>query len=466
MPTPADILAAKAINPTPLTSAEWEQVDAEVRENSVFMATVSKYKTLQSHRDQIGRILEGNASKEEALRKVREYIKTSGYTPTPGTEGTIQDLSTDQRQRLVLEMNTAQCREKAYRESMRGSVAYPAQRLIRVGQRRAPRDWSARWQTAASEVGYEGVSRVRPYVALLESPVWAALSRFGLPYPPYDYNSGMGVEAVGYDEAVKAGLLADVRQDTVSAQPSTTPPRESLNADLSTSVAGLDPDLVADIKRQMQSCVEIEGDRVYYTDPNGTKPVHYSEAAKVICGPKPPGIPDTQAQAIVKFVEDQRHYDRNQRGVQGYATQEEYQALRDAVQRIIPTDDQESGVLYRGLGNKDKHKAAQLVDRITEDGYSPLPSKIVDSWSTSKRTAERFARNNGDGQIILVCDRYRSGHRIDGVVRALHEQGQLINAEPTKPHTNEGEVLFAAGTKMQVTKVVKGNPTYVYVEEL
>jgi hypothetical protein len=38
-------------------------------------------------------------------------------------------------------------------------------------------------------------------------PIWEGISAFGLPYPPFDYNSGMGLRDVGYREALDLGLL-------------------------------------------------------------------------------------------------------------------------------------------------------------------------------------------------------------------------------------------------------------------
>lgn len=228
------------------------------------------------------------------------------------------------------------------------------------------------------------------HIALLTSPIWRKLSRFDLPYPPYDYNSGMGVDPVDYEEAQRHGLV--IPEATIEGMDN-----ESLNASLEASVARMDGDLQQAFARALADCVEVEGDRVYYTDPNGTRPVHWSEAGRVICGQRPPVIPDTQARAVVKFVEDQRKFDRAQRGVQGYATQEEWDALYDAVNRIRPTDVRESGTLYRGM-SIDSNNADQFLDRIKRDGYQALPTKMVDSWSRTEETAQRFAAGRQAGQ--------------------------------------------------------------------
>lgn len=46
-------------------------------------------------------------------------------------------------------------------------------------------------------------------VALKDDPVWAAISRFGQPYPPFDFGSGMGVEDVAHEDCVALGLIQE-----------------------------------------------------------------------------------------------------------------------------------------------------------------------------------------------------------------------------------------------------------------
>lgn len=463
MPSPSDIMRAKVTVPAAgMSSADWDGVDPDIRERSYWTARQGHYARVQGFRDRSQGIVDGNLSEADALREVRAMLKATGYRPEPGTEGTIQDLGTDARQRLILDTNVAMVQERAYRDSMMGSLAYPAQRLVRIRYSRQPRDWDARWREAAAAVNYEGVATDGSHIALLTSPIWRKLSRFDLPYPPYDYNSGMGVDPVDYEEAQRHGLV--IPEATIEGMDN-----ESLNASLEASVAKMDGDLQQAFTDALKDCVEVEGDRVYYTDPNGTRPVHWSEAGRVICGQRPPVIPDTQARAVVKFVEDQRKFDRAQRGVQDYATQEEWDALYDAVNRIKPTDVRESGTLYRGM-SIDSNNADQFLAAIKRDGYQALPTKMVDSWSRTEETAQRFAGSGkpGNERIILVNEDYRSGHRIDTIVRTLQEQRRLVNKSDQHPHTNESEVLFMQQVRHGVNKIVRGRdgtPTYVYVSE-
>lgn len=98
---------------------------------------------------------------------------------------------------------------RRYHESMIGSDAYPAQRMIRAGHREHTRDWEARWRAAYNELPPEEQAMALPteMVALTECAIWQRLSIFGLPYPPFDYASGMDVEPVGYREAAALGLV-------------------------------------------------------------------------------------------------------------------------------------------------------------------------------------------------------------------------------------------------------------------
>lgn len=56
-------------------------------------------------------------------------------------------------------------------------------------------------------------------IALKTDPIWVKISRFGQPYPPYDYGSGMGVVDVSRAEAERLGLISE----TASLTPASVP---------------------------------------------------------------------------------------------------------------------------------------------------------------------------------------------------------------------------------------------------
>lgn len=69
-----------------------------------------------------------------------------------------------------------------------------------------------------------------PSTPLVNAPVWTAISRFGRPYPPFDFGSGMGTRDVERDEAERLGVIAP------GEQPGAEDP--DYNADLAAGAKG------------------------------------------------------------------------------------------------------------------------------------------------------------------------------------------------------------------------------------
>ena len=44
-------------------------------------------------------------------------------------------------------------------------------------------------------------------IARKNAPIWVRISAFALPYPPFDFGSGMGVRDVDYDTALQLGAI-------------------------------------------------------------------------------------------------------------------------------------------------------------------------------------------------------------------------------------------------------------------
>ena len=97
---------------------------------------------------------------------------------------------------------------------------WPAQELYRVFPRPTHRQWNGldreniidgeppqgRWVEAGGQL-YDG-----RMIALKNSSVWTKISRFGKPYSPFDFNSGMATKGVTRAEAKKFGLIDRDRQ--------------------------------------------------------------------------------------------------------------------------------------------------------------------------------------------------------------------------------------------------------------
>lgn len=137
---------------------------------------------------------------------IAEMRKLLGFPRThdDGLKYDLSELSTNRRLRLIYDTQTTRARAQLQRQRdiAQGTlVDYPAQELIRNGSRKRPRNWKKRWTDAGGKL-YGG-----RMIALIDDPIWAKISRWGNPLPPYDYNSGMGIELIPIEQARKLGLI-------------------------------------------------------------------------------------------------------------------------------------------------------------------------------------------------------------------------------------------------------------------
>ncbi len=205
--------------PSTRTSAEWERVAPALREKCFFSARVNDAEVLGKMRELIGKAVDSSkrnpnealVSQDKFISEMKSFLASRGYT-MGGSK--LTDITSRSRLGLIYDMNVQEARE--YARYVRGQDAdaldmYPAQEFVRVESRRVPRtDWPTRWRAAGGKI------RGGRMVALKSDSVWTNLSRFGRPYPPFDYGSGMGVEDIDREEAIELGLLpADEPADEI-----------------------------------------------------------------------------------------------------------------------------------------------------------------------------------------------------------------------------------------------------------
>ena len=241
--SPADKILQKALiasgNLKPVKPGEqpklvdtqgWSKVQAGLRDRSFFSSQVTEAKILYAMRQNVSELVKGGKSPSEVRRDLRAYLDSIGYDPdkdlAPGEKsrrGTIKDLYTKSRLDVMMKTNADQA--KGYASHVRATttgamLAFPAYELVRVERRKLQRNWDERWTNAAKAVGFEGVCRdTSKKIALKTSPIWVQLSRFGNPFPPFDFNSGMGVRDVRKSVCREIGLLGPDEQPTIPEKP-------------------------------------------------------------------------------------------------------------------------------------------------------------------------------------------------------------------------------------------------------
>lgn len=199
----------RSILPTNLGSADLENISQSILDRAVFSARTANAEYLQSIDDALQKYINGELGLSEARTQLQDKLSEIGYFPDAAEAGRITDFASDARINLILETNAEMA--TGYGQWSQGQNAavldeYPAQELIRIAPRKEPRDWPLRW---ADGGGAEFDGRM---IAPKNAGVWTKISRFGNPYPPFDFGSGMGVRDVPRDEAVALGVVAD---DTV-----------------------------------------------------------------------------------------------------------------------------------------------------------------------------------------------------------------------------------------------------------
>ena len=196
----------------PMSSAEWANIEPAIREKCFFSARVSNAEVLGKMRELIGKALDdtkrnpnqAHVSKDKFISEMKSYLKSKGYA-MGGTA--LTDITSRKRLGLIYQMNVDEARE--YGRYVRGQdpellEAFPAWEFTRIEHRRVPRtDWERRFRAAGGKVINGRM------VALKSSDVWTNLSRFGRPYPPFDFGSGMGVVDIERSDAIKLGLIPD-----------------------------------------------------------------------------------------------------------------------------------------------------------------------------------------------------------------------------------------------------------------
>lgn len=198
--------AVRNILPTTLSSAQLEEIDAEILERALFSARIHNAEVLQSLSDILDRYLAGDINLATATLELKNSMRANGIWAEPGKEGTLQDPQSFERLNLIIRMNASFAANYGNWIHDQNPVIldeWPAQELFRAFQRKVPRDWDSRWAQAAADTG----TKTAGFVALRNTPIWSAISRFGVPYPPYDFNSGMRTRLVDRKRAMALGLI-------------------------------------------------------------------------------------------------------------------------------------------------------------------------------------------------------------------------------------------------------------------
>lgn len=250
-----------------MTTAEWQRIPVAVRVKASFSATLTSAKAVQALTDYMTGFVRGEKAVNEkgkeyyvyqgraefvANMRARMIEEGFGKVLHDGTldpdihEDDLRDLRGCRRLQLIFDTQTEQAASFAqWQEGQDPDIldVYPCQRFVRVRPVHTPRPYH---KAAIGEV------RRKDDLAF-----WIGLNRdFGLPWGPWGFNSGCGVEDVDRDEAEALGVIKPT--DKVRSI------KKDFLDNLEESVRGLDDKTRRWIQAQMENKVRFLGDTAVY----------------------------------------------------------------------------------------------------------------------------------------------------------------------------------------------------------
>lgn len=210
---------AKAILPTSLMTRDLDRIRPEIRQAVQFSAQttnaahVQKIKELLDKAVGISETTPGE-SWGNAMQELRNSLDGLRYKPAPGKAGTMEDLRSDPRVRLIVETNQKMAHGFGrWAQSQDETVLdlWPGKEFYRAEDRKEWRDWPEIWSANGGRF-FDGPSDYPQgrMIALKNDEIWEKINRFGNAFPPYDFNSGMSDDRdIDRDFCVENDLLAE-----------------------------------------------------------------------------------------------------------------------------------------------------------------------------------------------------------------------------------------------------------------
>lgn len=248
-----------------LKTEEWAQMPIALRDRAQFSAGVESARVMSEIQ---AKLIDAVSLRKETLANGKSaYVDRSSFIGDlrrlaigeglgSGGEGSPRDLrDITSRARLGLIYDTQVQQAEGYaRWSLDQAMLddFPAQELYREEYRLRPRDWVARWSAAG------GTLINGRMIALKNDPIWIRINRFGVPWAPFDFNSGMGLRDITRESAVSLGLLDPTQQiDPITAD---------FNDYLEASVRDLSPTFRDALKAIFGKQIDVEGSTVKWVE--------------------------------------------------------------------------------------------------------------------------------------------------------------------------------------------------------
>jgi len=398
-------------------TADWREVPLAIRQRAFFSAGLESERISQSMRDYIESYLAGESttSRADFVAEMRRLLIKEGVgkmLPNGEIDPKIDnmdltDLRSLRRLQLIFDTNVEAARSHAqWQEGQDEDLlwVWPAQRFVRVRPVGNPRIYHE-----------DALGNVRRKDDL---PYWLSLNPdFGVPYGPWGFESGCGVEDVDRDEAVKLGLI--------SADERLQPQKQALNQHFAASVAGLKGDAS---KRFVDYCKK-HGMTVIIDATKATIKPELSKAPKQLATPKT----QTSTSPNNKPTSAQQLLDQVGISMQGKVTVKQAKQLKD----LISAKHHSSIKNYAATitGDHDDFTIDERIDFMNEF-IGMLDKPLLDSLPKLQSITESFGDESIKGaynpydktvKFHKTCKGHTSYHELIHWVHLNHPNKALVS---------------------------------------
>jgi hypothetical protein len=262
-----DTFARRSVVPSAWRTAEWSAAPEAIAQRSFFSAGVESATFLSAAKTRLDQALTvsrdasgAGMDRERFIRDARQTALQLGLADPAGKPTDLKNLAGATRLGMIYDMNVNAAYGRARRSAglSKGALfAAPAQQLVRGRAARVPRDWRALWKQAGENVAWEGAIDDAQFIALKTSPIWTELSRFRVPWPPFDFGSGMVLRDISRDRAIALGLIAE--DEILDADPD-----PDFNQALAATLQNVAPQMLSALKSMLGDLVNISGNQVKF----------------------------------------------------------------------------------------------------------------------------------------------------------------------------------------------------------
>ncbi len=408
-----------------LNSEQWARVPLGLRDRAFFSSMVENTQFLQRSKDLLGDFLSSAreevtpptgsqttalavGSRAKFIEEARRFAIAEGMGPLdPKDIGTIKDIQSERRLALIYDVQTTAAYEYGGWEQANDPDVldeFPAQRFIREVEVKEPRDIHQHHENEVrlkSDIGF-----------------WTALNRdFGVPWGPWGWGCGHGVEDVDRAEAEQLGLIQP--GEAVKS------PDVEFNDRLRASTRNLDPDLLQWLADQFGDQIEIDQvNQVVKWSPK------IARTAPAITVPKAMGQ-DTMDSLVAEHVRIEADLVLSERASADLAGERATQRQ----QLVGMVGEQRFADL---VGANQAGDISQIVAR-----WSPKERALANQWSQTRQQQRAAADKHRELQAALQAlpERARTAIEIPRVERASVPFDPALRSSAQKTAAAGGEII-------------------------